>query len=200
MICSPSVTSYELKELCEKLRQKTCRCHEGSRNKRKYSSRDGTSKRARIESYEEKGRNELTSGRYNVAAEQKRSSESSNYIDRSKKFNERDSRSATSRKSPKKRSGLRGSDKTETLTSPIGTDQVMRLSSNLEESARLSEHGAEKVNSAARCSRSSSSSVITGDCYCIPDEAYDLLSKCLKLDPAQRITAADALNHHFLVS
>ena len=200
MVCSPSISSYELKELCEKLRQKTCRCQEGSRNKRKYSSRDGTSKRARIESYEERSNKDIPSGRNNVVAERKRSSESVIYIDRSKKLDEQDSKSMTGRKSPKKRSGLRGGDKTETLSSPIGNDQVTRISSNFEESARSSELGAERQSSTERCSRTSSSSVVKGDCYCIPHEAYDLLSKCLKLDPALRITAADALNHHFLVS
>ena len=38
------------------------------------------------------------------------------------------------------------------------------------------------------------------DCYCIPESAYDLLSKCLHFDPAKRITANDALRHPFLVS
>ena len=200
MVCSPSITSYELKELCEKLRQKTCRCHEGSRSKRKFSSRDGTSKRARIESYEERSHNDIPPGRNNLAAERKRSSESFICIDRSKKLDEQDSKSSTCRKSPRKRSGLRGGDKTETLSSPVGNDQVTRISSNFKESVRLSELRAERQSYTERYSRTSSSNVVTGDCYCIPHEAYDLLSKCLKLDPAQRITAADALNHHFLVS
>lgn len=38
------------------------------------------------------------------------------------------------------------------------------------------------------------------DVVTFPDSAYDLLSKLLSLEPAERITAADALQHEFITS
>eukprot|EP01137_Pigoraptor_chileana_P007814 Opistho-2@3615 len=34
----------------------------------------------------------------------------------------------------------------------------------------------------------------------LPDEAYDLMEQCLRLDPSQRISARDALQHPFLIT
>lgn len=174
LTCSPSPPPFELKSLCERLRQKTCKCHDVSRNKRKYSSADGKSKRARIEiSYDE---SEDTECKGTSIGERYPSSSAKNH-------------GINDCRSPGKRQGLRSSGRIETFTAPIDNNEVHRSNSVSSVGATRPELKSESI-----------SNYLPGDCHCIPDSAYDLLSKCLKLDPAQRISASDALNHLFLTS
>ena len=175
----------ELKSLCEKLQQRTCKCHQVSRHKRKYSSFDGKSKRARIENIDENVDEITKCVHFDAAC----SSTSDSTFKRSNDTTQ--SKGKYGSQSPGKRQGLRSGDKNEGVTSLI-ENHSSQTKGNV---ARVDSTRSELSNKSVVLSGK-----VTGDCHCIPDSAYDLLSKCLKLDPSQRISASDALNHQFLTS
>ena len=181
LTCSSSVPPMELKSLCEKLRQKTCKCGEVYRKKRKHSSPDGKSKRARIEHFGEdyKSRKKVCEP------------DNGSQLNADSKDETHSSKVGGNYLSPGKRQGLRSSDRTEELTAPIENSSLQ---------SKVSVTSVDNTSSELKNNNVVGFNQVSGDCYCIPDSAYDLLAKCLKLDPSQRINASDALNHQFLTS
>lgn len=175
----------ELKSLCEELRQRTCKCQQISRHKRKYSSLDRKSKRAKIDNIDENFDESSKFSNFDATC----SSTSDGIFKRSGDATQ--SKGKYGSQSPGKRQGLRSGDKSEGITTLIENNSAQTKGSVARvDSTRLELSNKSVVHS----------SKVKGDCYCIPDSAYDLLSKCLKLDPLQRISASDALNHQFLTS
>ena len=178
----------ELKTICERLQQRTCKYHHISRHKRKYSSIDGKSKRAKIENFSEIVDDDVNSTNSYCTATCSRAPDG--VLKRSEGTTQ--SNVKVSLNSPSKRQGLRSSERTEELTNAIDTN-----SSQVKSSVTIT---VDSTRPEIRNKSVVASNIMAGDCYCIPDSAYDLLSKCLTLDSSQRISASDALNHQFLTS
>lgn len=188
LTCSPSPPPFELKSLCERLRQKTCKCNELSRNKRKYSSGEGRSKRAKIDSMSDKCQ---ATGSKNASIGPKHSTvDSSTNQSRIVQGGSAQSTVTSDSRNPCKQKDLQSVKNLDKLTNPVDNNAI-----SIKPVSDVDTGKAEVQKKDIDVSYE-----VPGDCFCIPDSAYDLLSKCLKLDPAQRITASDALNHDYLAS
>ncbi len=178
------------------MRQKTCRYHEPKRNKRKYSLRDGSSKRLKTDSSgveTEGNRNELDSddnstSTGDVFQQQAMSTDNQSLAERVKDSNRE-----------KKRNVSKIRCNSDLSAAPIANNDT---ETRRGESSSCSEYtmtqAAQRIPDRLMSERASNSNNF--DCYCVPNEAYDLLSQCLQLNPSQRITANDALRHCFLAT
>lgn len=83
-----------------------------------------------------------------------------------------------------------------------GNEEITNTTTSLRRSPRKQSQRDNSYNSSSNnlCKDSSGGSASDSDCWNqVPDCAYDLLYKCLDLNPATRITAELALQHSFIV-